>query len=460
MHWTVDGTLTVPLEHFTHQILFVSLLADRLFGTCQKWYKQKDDYQYYLDEVQLETLEAEIRQLVRTGYSWDSLYTQCVLANILLAYRRGVQYNPQFCDSGGVYQVSETDALTEDTLRLLETYFEEYYDDLMNSPSSESNDVVDFDFLESDSPPGDNDEYYRRLQEVPRKKDEYVNIHKYQKAHKRDPLPASFLAPSREEVDPLEGLDETERNYLELLKSLNPSELSLLRDYLYDYLKEDLKDVDFSDFEDFTQIEGPPEDASEGYKWLDAPGKLTADCQFWEFSLWNVTKRFSVYHLDVYNYLLHPVLSAASSDKILTFLKRNCRERKHVWVGIHHKLISSWPLLGCTSGTVAGNVTISSLGNDSHDSHWVVGHWRDYGAWWAVDLHSLVAMATGWLISLWWLWQKAMLLQYDLWTAFIFCLRRFVFYVTYLCCLLPCRAMSSHAMPARGSKETAHPLSV
>ena len=133
-------------------------------------YRAPDGYQYQLDSTSLQTLEAEIYRLIRSGYTWSHLYTQCVLGNILLAYRRGLPtYDPNWCDKP---EVPLSDTLDANALRDLERYFEEYYDavNLDNDVGFRSDDVVD---IES---PYDEDNWDASEKE---KKDELVSVHKY-----------------------------------------------------------------------------------------------------------------------------------------------------------------------------------------------------------------------------------------------------------------------------------------
>ena len=142
---------------------------DHLFGSCQSYDQRPDGYQYYLDSTSLQTLEAEIYRLIRAGNTWSDFYTQCVLGNILLAYRRGLDtYDPNWCDKP---EVPSSDSLDSNALRALERYFEEYYDAVNsdNDLTFQSDDVVD---VES---PYDLDLSAREKE----KKDELVSVHKY-----------------------------------------------------------------------------------------------------------------------------------------------------------------------------------------------------------------------------------------------------------------------------------------
>lgn len=129
--------------------------------------KRPDGYQYFLDSTSLQTLEAEIYRLIRVGYTWSDFYTQCVLGNILLAYRRSVKPDSEWCDKP---EVPLSDSLDASALRRLEEYFEAYYD-AINS----ENDVTNFqsdDVVDVDAYPYD-------FGGAPEKKDEVVSVHKY-----------------------------------------------------------------------------------------------------------------------------------------------------------------------------------------------------------------------------------------------------------------------------------------
>ena len=109
----------------------------------------------------------EIYRLIRAGYTWSDLYTQCVVGNFLLAYRRGlITYDPSWCDRP---KVPLYHSLDSNALRDLERYFEDYYDEV-NSNSDD--DVVD---VES---PNDLSE--------PEKKGELVSVHKYFAPHRSE----------------------------------------------------------------------------------------------------------------------------------------------------------------------------------------------------------------------------------------------------------------------------------
>ena len=79
------------LNRLRSLIFLNSRIADNLFGSCQKADAQEEAYRYHLDRGTLHVLEGQITRLVEQGFTWTSLYTQCVVGNIMLAFRLGVQ---------------------------------------------------------------------------------------------------------------------------------------------------------------------------------------------------------------------------------------------------------------------------------------------------------------------------------------------------------------------------------
>ena len=78
--------------------MYVSVVSDGLFGNCQKSDRLLPDvYQYQLTPGQRQQLESVLFGLIESGYAWSHQYTQCVIANILLAYRSGVDFDLGFC---------------------------------------------------------------------------------------------------------------------------------------------------------------------------------------------------------------------------------------------------------------------------------------------------------------------------------------------------------------------------
>jgi len=70
-----------------------------LFGNCQRSDRRllPDVYQYTLTTAQRQQLEDILLGLIKFGYGWSHQYTQCVIGNVLLAYRSGVDFDVGFC---------------------------------------------------------------------------------------------------------------------------------------------------------------------------------------------------------------------------------------------------------------------------------------------------------------------------------------------------------------------------
>jgi len=214
---------------------------DALFGNCQKFGNRRDVYQYDLDGDQYNILEGEITRLLNEGFSWEDVYTQCSLGNILLAFRTNTNYDPDLCDRRNIAKEERlTEELAEETLKLLEKYFVEYYDDLVRSNEDPDNgfladeDTVPVDTDYPQPAPLNYDLSYEDLGGVSgplEKKDEFVNVHKYLKSHKRpDPAVASFEEPNPDYV----GDYDLET----VVDNLSPKDIDFLKQMLienYDY---------------------------------------------------------------------------------------------------------------------------------------------------------------------------------------------------------------------------------
>jgi len=86
------------------------LVSDGLFGNCQKSERLLPDvYQYQLTGAQRQQLERILLRLIESGYGWSHQYTQCVIGNVLLAYRSGVDYDLGFCTDSGSPSASDND---------------------------------------------------------------------------------------------------------------------------------------------------------------------------------------------------------------------------------------------------------------------------------------------------------------------------------------------------------------
>lgn len=80
------------------------VVPDGLFGNCQKAGRLlPDGYQYQLTGAQRHQLEKILTTLIQSGYAWSHRYTQCVIANVLLAYRSGVDVDLGFCAAAGQF---------------------------------------------------------------------------------------------------------------------------------------------------------------------------------------------------------------------------------------------------------------------------------------------------------------------------------------------------------------------
>jgi len=78
------------------------LFTDGLFGNCQRSVGGgllPDVYQYQLTGGQRAQLESILLKLIESGYAWSHQYTQCVIGNVLLAFRSGVDFDLGFCTS-------------------------------------------------------------------------------------------------------------------------------------------------------------------------------------------------------------------------------------------------------------------------------------------------------------------------------------------------------------------------
>jgi len=199
-------------------------INDALFGNCQKSQGPKDPFQYYLDPSALAALEKEIVQLLEAGYTWHDVYTQCKLGNILLAFRKGVSFDPYWCEK--VAQNPEiSNALTGETAAVLEKYFQDYYNGQMQDTMSE-----------------------------PEKKDQFVNVHKYFKAKREE----------EEEGDgPANTLDR-------VIAKLQPEDLDALQTYLEDMdagpvSQEDFSDLPVVDYPEPDQTVGAPDLAEDSF---------------------------------------------------------------------------------------------------------------------------------------------------------------------------------------------------
>ncbi|KAK2185878.1 hypothetical protein NP493_220g03000, partial [Ridgeia piscesae] len=224
-----------------------------LFGNCQQG--SIDTFRYVPNGGQLHDLELEIVHLVEDGYTWDDLYTQCVLGNILLAMRMDKPYDPSFCDSRdgttNEGQGQRREILSEDFLRLLQKYIEGVRLD-------EDSDVIDVNDI------GAND----AVESPPVvKKETFINIHKYLKSHKRDKPPNDAWG-NDGSSPPVE--EESRNDDDELLSQLSASEVAMLTKYFQSLANRQLPDVDVPGDYESTRVVAPSTD-SYGYSWEDQP---------------------------------------------------------------------------------------------------------------------------------------------------------------------------------------------
>jgi hypothetical protein len=77
---------------FSRITVIALCLPDNLFGTCSGIGHSSlpSGYRYQLNGQQLAELESILRQLVTGGFTWHHVYTQCILAQSLSAYRQGL----------------------------------------------------------------------------------------------------------------------------------------------------------------------------------------------------------------------------------------------------------------------------------------------------------------------------------------------------------------------------------
>ena len=205
-----------------------------------------DTFRYVPDGDQLYGLELEIIHLVDDGYTWDDLYTQCILGNVLLSMRTGDGYDPDFCEGHVTNDVgggSREAMLGEDFLRLLREYIE-------SVRANEDGDI------------GNN------IGDLPtEKKDTFLSIHKYLKSHKRNDLqdfPNDAWEIDNGSSPPLE--EEKGSNDDGLMTQLGENEVALLRKY-FKSLSDDVRaDVDVPR----NEVVAPSGD-NESYEWDEGP---------------------------------------------------------------------------------------------------------------------------------------------------------------------------------------------
>ncbi|RWS31401.1 uncharacterized protein B4U80_06877 [Leptotrombidium deliense] len=68
---------------------------DGAFGRCTR--SVQDEEKHSLNDDELNELEKEMKRLFNNGYRWDHQYTQCVIRQILYAYKHHLNYDPGLC---------------------------------------------------------------------------------------------------------------------------------------------------------------------------------------------------------------------------------------------------------------------------------------------------------------------------------------------------------------------------
>ena len=128
--YIVDTVGIADFQYLNNLIVTFSVFPDALFGNCQRILEPKDQFQYNLDRVTLEELEKEIVQLLEEGYTWHDVYTQCKLGNVLLAFRKGVSFDPYWCEKMAEEDMVSNE-LNRETAQVLEQFFRNYYEGQM-----------------------------------------------------------------------------------------------------------------------------------------------------------------------------------------------------------------------------------------------------------------------------------------------------------------------------------------
>ncbi|KAL5006315.1 hypothetical protein ScPMuIL_015121 [Solemya velum] len=161
------GDDTKPIEEksgclFTEQLCGSAedCIDDLLFGNCQLSNSPHDYYQYRLSPKALEVLEYEIRRLIQKGVSWHNAYTQCILQNILLAYRQEQLFDESKCSDSLSYTTSDLNNEISSVLHNVLDSYENYEPEKVYFENAEPNYFLD-DFSKST------------------KRDEIVQVHKY-----------------------------------------------------------------------------------------------------------------------------------------------------------------------------------------------------------------------------------------------------------------------------------------
>ena len=220
-------------------------VADDLFGNCQQG--TIDTFRYVPNSDQLRSLELEIVHLVEDGHTWDDLYTQCVLGNVLLSMRTDNPYDPSFCDSPATSDGAEgqrQEMLNKDFLLLLQNYIDRTHPNedggFVDTPGGDASDAIEPPVI---------------------KKDTFLTIHKYLKSHKRNELPNDAWE-NIGSSQPVEGEKRADND--DFLSQLSASEIALLVKYFKSISEDRLPDVDVPGDYESTRVVAP---STDSYLW-------------------------------------------------------------------------------------------------------------------------------------------------------------------------------------------------
>lgn len=76
------------LFSYGFMIVNLFLISDYAFGRCLPLYEENvDTYRYQLKRESLHQVKRELERLMRLGYHWGHLYTQCILKVLMSALR-------------------------------------------------------------------------------------------------------------------------------------------------------------------------------------------------------------------------------------------------------------------------------------------------------------------------------------------------------------------------------------
>ncbi|XP_033762865.1 uncharacterized protein LOC117344280 isoform X2 [Pecten maximus] len=188
---------------------------DLLFGNCQRVDRvQEEPYQYQLSQKSLGSLQDQIRNLIKGGYSWQDELTQCLIQNALYAYRKHYTFQPSKCQTIEAPWTEKQDFdVNNEISTALEKLFEEYY----NAYEPQENSVL--------------------LGNNANKRDEIIKVHKYFDKSPQPYLKREFSSDGGENyLNYLSGTGESEPSNYEAEKrdsyGLSPDDLQQLQYYL------------------------------------------------------------------------------------------------------------------------------------------------------------------------------------------------------------------------------------